>query len=154
MLTIQQMARETGLSVHTLRYYEKIGLIDPVPRGPGGQRRYRDSDQRWIAFLLRLRDTGMSVADMQRYADWRRQGQVAASLMARRELLESHREALLEHMRILTGTLAVLDDKIAVYREWEAAAGDPNHDDRSQTCPTSSTQSQPPLHVTNEALPD
>lgn len=63
-LSIQQGAATCGLSVHTLRYYERIGLIRPVPRRGNGHRRYRADDMGWIAFLVRLRATGMSVEEM------------------------------------------------------------------------------------------
>lgn len=55
LLTISEVARRTGLGVHTLRYYERAGLIAPV-------------DLDWIGFLLRLRETRMPVARMQAFA--------------------------------------------------------------------------------------
>ncbi|MEN9659083.1 MAG: hypothetical protein RL571_2548 [Pseudomonadota bacterium] len=61
-LSISEVAMRSGLSMDTLRYYEKIGLIDAVPRALNGQRRYREDDLRWIDFLLRLRATGMGSA--------------------------------------------------------------------------------------------
>eukprot|EP01042_Synura_sphagnicola_P015488 gene15489-19614_t len=57
LLTIAEVAKRTGLTAHTLRYYERAGLIAPVARAPGGQRRYAASDMEWIGFLLRLRET-------------------------------------------------------------------------------------------------
>ncbi len=60
--TIQQIAKETNLSRHTLRYYERIGLILDVDRAPNGHRRYSDDDIEWIAFLKQLKATGMPLA--------------------------------------------------------------------------------------------
>src|SRR5690349_1245444 len=61
VLTIQETSATTGLSVHTLRYYERIGLIHPISRSTSRHRRYREEDLRWIEFLLRLRATGMPI---------------------------------------------------------------------------------------------
>ena len=74
LLTIDEVARRTGLTAHTLRYYERIGLIAPVPRASGGQRRYATADLDWIEFLLRLRDTRMPVAQMLVFARLRAEG--------------------------------------------------------------------------------
>lgn len=73
-LPIAAVAQRTGLSAHTLRYYEKAGLVESVGRNAGGQRRYAAADLEWLMFLLRLRTTGMSIADMQRFAELRRAG--------------------------------------------------------------------------------
>ncbi|RAT99762.1 MerR family transcriptional regulator [Brevibacillus sp. Leaf182] len=66
-LTIQQAAARTGLSVHTLRYYEKMGLMEPIPRGENGHRSYYAHDLEWIDLIARLRTTGMPIAEMQRF---------------------------------------------------------------------------------------
>src|SRR6218665_1732318 len=58
-LSIDDVAKRTGLTAHTLRYYERIGLIAPVARAAGGQRRYAASDMAWVEFLLRLRTQPM-----------------------------------------------------------------------------------------------
>ena len=84
--TIAQVATLSGLSAHTLRYYERIGLLDPVARVHGGQRRYDAKDLAWLAFLQRLRATGMPIRDMQRYAELRRQGESTGSGAARRSM--------------------------------------------------------------------
>jgi DNA-binding transcriptional MerR regulator len=114
-LTITEVAARTGLSSDTLRYYEKAGLIDPVGRSAGGQRRYAAADMDWIAFLLRLRDTGMSIADMQRFAELRRAGDT--SVADRLELLREHRGQLAERIRRLQVSGRALDDKIAHYEK-------------------------------------
>ena len=58
-LTIQQVAHRMGLSIDTLRYYERIGLLEPVRRAQNGHRRYTQQDLAWIDLLIRLRNTGM-----------------------------------------------------------------------------------------------
>ncbi|MCL2894510.1 MerR family DNA-binding transcriptional regulator [Brenneria tiliae] len=67
-LSIDEVAKRTGLTAYTLRYYERIGLIAPVGRAAGGRRRYEASDMAWIEFLLRLRTTHMPIGKMQMLA--------------------------------------------------------------------------------------
>lgn len=112
-LTIQEVAAETGLSEHTLRYYEKIGLINPVGRAANGHRRYTVNDVGWIAFLNRLRMTGMPITQMQQYAELQRQGD--STIGARLELLRAHREAVLAQLAELNENLAVIEYKIDWY---------------------------------------
>src|SRR5579862_6436868 len=87
-LSIQQVAERTGLSVHTLRYYEQIGLLDTVNRDAGGRRRYTPDDVAWIALLILMRDTGMPLAQIQAFAALMRLGPDGTP--QRRALLEAH----------------------------------------------------------------
>jgi DNA-binding transcriptional MerR regulator len=109
-LTVREASEFTGLSAHTLRYYERIGLIEPVARNAGGHRRYAQTDLEHLKFLHCLRDTGMSIRHMQEYAVLASQGR--ATLAARLELLESHRRDVQAHIRELEGKLAIIDAKI------------------------------------------
>ena len=118
-ITIQQAATATGLSIHTLRYYEKIGLIDPVPRQSNQHRLYRQEDLTWIAFLLRLRATGMSIQQMLRYAELRRLGDRLRSVSERKVLLEQHTVVLEAELLELQETLGMLRDKVALYAGME-----------------------------------
>jgi DNA-binding transcriptional MerR regulator len=127
-LTIQQAAVATGLTVHTLRYYERIGLIRPVPRRGNGHRRYRADDMRWIAFLLRLRATGMSVEEMRRYARLRDAGEEAASVAERKRMLEKHSNRVEAEVLALTETLAYLRHKISLYEQMEYRLKGAQHD--------------------------
>ena len=68
-MTIAEAAEASGLSVHTLRYYERTGLLEPVSRNGSGHRRYRAADLERIAFLTKLRATGMPIRDVRRYAE-------------------------------------------------------------------------------------
>ena len=110
-LTIQQVAQRTGLSIHTLRYYEHLGLLISVHRLPNGHRRYDESDLRWIDLLKCLRASAMPLSEMQRFAEITRQGTSTAS--ERRELLEAHRLRVVAHLQEIQHTLAHLDTKIA-----------------------------------------
>lgn len=112
-VTIQQAATISGLSVHTLRYYERVGLIDPVERSASGHRRYTQRDLTWIKLLIRLRGTGMAIGRMQEFARLRRLGD--ATLAERLQLLEEHRAAVTRQMRQLDEYAAAIDAKIAIY---------------------------------------
>jgi len=88
-LTIQEAAKRTGLSIDTLRYYERIGLLEPVGRTQSGHRRYTQHDLDWIDLLIGMRKTGMPRAQMVRLAQLSRQG-FATTLTERRLLLEDY----------------------------------------------------------------
>jgi DNA-binding transcriptional MerR regulator len=118
-LTIQQAAAACGLSVHTLRYYERVGLIRPVSRRGNGHRLYRAEDMGWIAFLLRLRSTGMSVEKMQRYAQLREAGHQLASVAERKRMLHDHACAVEADLKALRETLDYLHHKISLYDNME-----------------------------------
>jgi DNA-binding transcriptional MerR regulator len=115
--TIEQAAKETGLSADTLRYYERIGLITDVERATNGHRRYSDQDIGWIAFLKRLRTTGMPISQMQRFAQLRREGD--ATIAQRREMLEQHRQDLQDRIQAIMDCIAVIDAKIARHKRHE-----------------------------------
>ena len=119
-LSIAEAAEASGLSAYTLRYYEQIGLIAPIGRRSGA-RRYSDADMRWLDFLVRLRATGMSMRDMQRYAQLLRIGNSsAASLAERQALLEEHAARLEAEIRAQRDTLAYIRKKIRLYEEMRA----------------------------------
>lgn len=114
-LSIAEAATATGLTAYTLRYYEQIGLIDPVPRR-GGQRVYGEAEMRMLQFVLRLRATGMPMRDIQEYSRLRRLGETPESIRARGDLLERHAQHMRDELASLTETIARLDEKIALYR--------------------------------------
>lgn len=116
-LTIQHVAELTGLGVHTLRYYERVGLIHAIRRAASGHRRYSPEDVAWLAFLTRLRATGMPISGMQEFAALRREG--AASVARRRVLLEAHRRAVRERVSALEQHLGAIDEKVRYYRSLE-----------------------------------
>lgn len=114
-LTIQEVSQRTGLSTHALRYYERIGLIHPIRREENTHRHYTTDDVGWIEFLLKLRATGMSIKDMQRYAELQRQGD--ATLPERLEMLEFLRDQVENRMAELNEHLKLIYYKIEVYQQ-------------------------------------
>lgn len=111
--TISEVAACTGLSAHTLRWYERIGLMPHVDRSHTGQRRFTNKDLDWLDLVGKLRLTGMPVADMVRYAELVRAGD--HTVTERRDLLETTRRDVRRRIAELQGTLAVLDHKIDMY---------------------------------------
>jgi DNA-binding transcriptional MerR regulator len=113
--TIQQVAEATGLSRYTLRYYERIGLIHPIDRAGNTHRRYSADDVNWLAFLTKLRATGMSIRQMQLYTALQRQGD--ETLAERLEMLKAHRRAVESRMKELQVHLQVICCKIDIYEQ-------------------------------------
>ncbi|MGH3202011.1 MAG: MerR family transcriptional regulator [Streptosporangiaceae bacterium] len=116
--TIGEAAEKCGLSQHTLRWYERIGLLDPIDRGSDGRRRFSDGDLDWLSLITKLRDTGMPVRDMQRYAELVRSG---AGHAERLELLKRHREQVRRALASQRECLKLLDAKITHYGSCLAA---------------------------------
>ena len=114
-LTVKEASEFTGLTAHTLRYYERVGLIEPVARNAGGHRRYAQNDLEHLMFLHCLRDSGMSIQGMQQYANLVSQGHV--TMDARRELLEAHKRDVQSRIRELEDKLAIIEAKIKRFRE-------------------------------------
>lgn len=112
-LTIQQVALATGLSVYTLRYYERIGLIHFIERAENTHRRYTAEDIGWINFLNKLRATGMSIQGMQAYAELQRMGD--DTLPERIAMLRELRHKVEVRMAELRDHMSVLDYKIELY---------------------------------------
>ncbi|MCU1393566.1 MAG: transcriptional regulator, MerR family [Ilumatobacteraceae bacterium] len=114
-LSISEAAALIGVSVHTLRYYERAGLMrDTVPRAASTHRRYRANDVYWVQFITRLRSTGMSIQQIHDYAEMARRGD--GNEAERLALLERHRDRVLAQMREIEGHLAAIDFKIEIYR--------------------------------------
>jgi DNA-binding transcriptional MerR regulator len=113
-LTIQEVAALTGLTAYTLRYYERIGLIAPIHRAPGGQRRYATPDMDWLTFLLRLRATNMPVSQMQTFAALRAKGN--RTITKRQEMLEQHLQKVVAEIKELKQSAKVLHAKIQQYQ--------------------------------------
>lgn len=113
--TISEVVAFTGLTAHTLRWYERIGLMPHIDRSHTGQRRYTNRDLDWLDLVGKLRLTGMPVADMVRYAELVREGD--HTYVERFELLKTTREDVLARIDELRGTLAVLDRKISFYAD-------------------------------------
>lgn len=118
--TISEVVAFIGLTAHTLRWYERIGLMPHIDRSHTGQRRYRNRDLDWLSFVGKLRLTGMPVADMVRYAELVREGD--HTFTERHELLEQTRRDVRTRIAELQDTLAVLDYKINFYADARPAS--------------------------------
>ena len=116
--TPAQAVEATGLSLDTLRYYEREGLIGPVAR-VGGQRRYDDGDLAWIGVISCLREAGLGIADLQRFT---RLLHSEADATSRAAFLRDRRAELVDHIARMNAALGVLDDKIAYYSATEVSA--------------------------------
>ncbi|HKT64615.1 MerR family transcriptional regulator [Burkholderia sp. 22313] len=116
-LTIGQVAELTGVSTHTLRYYEQAGLLRAISRTAAGHRLYAPADLDWLAFVMRLKATGMPIAQMQQFAALRAEGE--STFGARRRLLVAHRDAVRSHIAELQASLDAIGDKIAYYETQE-----------------------------------
>lgn len=111
-MTIRELSDATGVSAHTLRYYEQAGLMPPVARDPGnGHRRYEERHVRWVAFLRRLRSAGMPIAQVRSYVEMVRRGPIGNA--GRMEILAEHRERVMKRIEELRGHLVLLDAKLA-----------------------------------------
>ncbi len=122
MYTIQDVSEKTGLSAHTLRYYEKEGLITGVERSRGGFRQYTDEDLEALGLICCLKNTGMPLQEIARFVELTHEGE--HTLRERVELLREHRENVIEriaemqqHLEKVTWKLNYFSEKM---REYEA----------------------------------
>jgi DNA-binding transcriptional MerR regulator len=114
-LGIGEVARETGLSVHALRFYEREGLlISPqVERGPGGHRRYSRDEVHWLRICIKLRTSGMPLAEIRRVAELVREG--PGNEAQRLELLREHQRRVEHQLAELEECLRVISRKVGIY---------------------------------------
>lgn len=125
-LTIREAAEVTGIGEHTLRYYERIALLEPIHRNASGHRRYRREDLGWIGLLTCLRQTGMPIRAMQQFAAWQREGDPTGE--KRLALLETHQRDVLARQREIAEYLKGIEHKIEAYQSMLA---EQDADDRS-----------------------
>ena len=111
---IGEFAKRTGLTIHTLRYYEKLGLLHPK-RTSGNVRYYDQLDESWLAMILRLKATDMPIKDMQRFAALREQGE--ATYAQRMNLLQQHLQHLDGEVAQLLANREKLVEKIQFYND-------------------------------------
>ncbi len=115
--SISDLASATGLTASTLRYYEQEGLMrDPIGRAPSSHRRYSPEDARWIEFVSCLRDTGMPIRDIRRYAALAREGEQTTP--ERLELLREHRGRVLAQLGAIQSSLTSIEIKIDNYERF------------------------------------
>ena len=113
-LSIAEAADATGLTTHTLRYYERDGLLlDAVDRAPSGHRRYSEDDVGWIRMITRLRSTGMPIREVREYADLVRAGD--GNEAERLQLLVAHRDRVRLQLAEVATHLEAIEFKIGLY---------------------------------------
>ncbi|MCS7481266.1 MerR family transcriptional regulator [Umezawaea endophytica] len=119
-LTIGEVSALTGLSTHTLRFYEQEHLfVEPVRRTSAGRRVFTDSEVGWLRVCTKLRSSGMPLADIRRYADLVRQG--PGTEAARLDLLRGHEARVTRQVEELNEALDVIKAKVSLYEEHLAA---------------------------------
>jgi DNA-binding transcriptional MerR regulator len=112
--TIADAARDAGVTAHTIRYYERAGLLAPIGRNGSGHRRFTTDDVEWIVGITRFRATGMSIRLIREYAELVRDGE--GNEAERLALLEAHREDVRRRLEEVQRNLELVDYKIDLYR--------------------------------------
>lgn len=112
-MNVSQFSSLTGLSPHTIRYYDKMGLLDDVHRLPNGHRYFSEKDIRWMEFVQRLKATGMPLEQISEYARLRKMG--SSTLAERQGLLTQHAQTLRQNIDTQISHLESLNQKIAFY---------------------------------------
>ena len=115
MYTIQEVCEKTGLSAHTLRYYEKEGLLTDIGRSQGGFRQYSDENLEWLGLICCLKNTGMSIQEIARFVQLTHEGD--HTLKERVELLREHRERVLARMEEMQKYLEKVTWKLNFFTE-------------------------------------
>jgi DNA-binding transcriptional MerR regulator len=114
-MTIAEAAREAGVTTHTLRYYERAGLLTPIERNGSGHRRFTHEDVEWVVVVTKLRATGMPIRRIRDYAALVVAGD--GNEDARLGILEAHRQDVLERLSEIERNLELIDYKIGLYRD-------------------------------------
>jgi DNA-binding transcriptional MerR regulator len=114
---ISEISERSGLSIHTLRYYEKAGLLNSIARDASGRRVFSRLDLEWLTWIQRLKSTGMPLKDIKRFAELRLLGD--QSFPDRKIMLQEHAEQLRKDIRRRQEELAIVDYKIQAYQEKE-----------------------------------
>ena len=114
-MTIAEVSRKYEISADTLRYYERIGLIPPVPRNKSGIRNYDEASCQWIELMICMRKAGVQIEALVEYVELFQQGD--ATIDARKEILIEQRDQLLARIEALQSTLERLDRKIQHYED-------------------------------------
>lgn len=117
--SINEVANKFGLSAHTLRFYDKEGLMPFIGRDKSGNRIFTETDLNWVAMVCCLKDTGMSIKEIKQYADWCMEGM--PTIGERKAMLVKHRQQVVRKIEELKKNLALIDSKIAVYDDPELA---------------------------------
>jgi DNA-binding transcriptional MerR regulator len=116
-LSIGDVAQQTGLSVHALRYYEREGLMlsQHIPRGTGGHRRYTPMDVKWLVLCNKLRASGMPLAQIRRYAELVREG--PGNEQERLDLLQEQQARVEQQLAELKECHRIITRKVGIYQQ-------------------------------------
>jgi DNA-binding transcriptional MerR regulator len=114
-LTIAEAAAAAGLTAHTVRYYERAGLLPRVERNDSGHRRFNEEDVEWLVTFTRFRATGMPIRRIREYVELVREGEHTEG--ERLALLEEHRADVRKRLAEVRRNLELIDYKIKLYRE-------------------------------------
>lgn len=113
--TIKQVSEKTGLSIYTLRYYDKEGLLPLIKRSKSGIRRFSDNDISWLKLICCLKNSGMPIEQIKEFMNLCLQGN--QTVETRKNIMLSQREKILEQMKQLESSLHIIDYKIDHYKE-------------------------------------
>lgn len=142
MLAIGEVSELTGLSTHTLRFYEQEGLfVEPVRRNAAGRRVFTEQEVGWLKVCTRLRSSGMSLPDIRRYADLVRQG--PGNEAERFEILRHHEAKVTQQMAELQEALEVIRAKVALYADHLAAGSADSLWRNGPVCPSTDSSAEP-----------
>lgn len=114
-MKIKEFAEKLDISQYTLRYYEKVGVLNPIKRIKNGYREYEENDIGWMEFVLRLKDTGMPIKKIIEYAELRSQGN--KTRFQRQILLEEHEKDLINRIELFKSNLEHIQKKIEYYKK-------------------------------------
>ena len=115
MYSIQEVSKKTGLTDHTLRYYEKVGILVDISRTQGGVRQYSDADLESLNLICCLKNTGMPLQEISRFLELTRKGD--RTLKERVELLRAHREIVRDQMKETKKYLDKVTQKLDIFSE-------------------------------------
>lgn len=114
---ISDISQRSGLSIYTLRYYEKEGLLTNISRNGSGRRVYSETDLMWLTWIQRLKSTGMSLSEIKKFSALRTKG--VASITDRKNMLINHASKLEADIKHLQGELKIVEFKVKAYEEKE-----------------------------------
>ena len=112
-ISIKQFAKETGVSEYTLRFYEKEGVLPFVERNKNGNRIYDEQNFEWIYFIISLRETGMPLSEIKRYAELFKQGD--STISERKQMMLEHKKKAEEQLTQILKHLERINYKLALY---------------------------------------
>jgi DNA-binding transcriptional MerR regulator len=121
-LQVSEAAEQCGVSANALRYYERVGLLGPVERDAAGRRRYDERTIAAVVFVIRMRQTGMTIRTLREYLDLMRAGEHTVD--RRREILLEHQARLLRQRTAIDACLGLMAEKLDVFAKLTTAEGD------------------------------